>query len=93
MVQNVLDNKLLFLSGQERYMKIMTPYRAYPSVRESDSGSDHRWEVIIDVVTCDMSGLILGLRPANERRRYKVTPSLIGWVQPRISPVYPRLKP
>ena len=27
------------------------------------------------------AGLILGLRPANERRRYKVTPSLIGWVQ------------
>ena len=27
------------------------------------------------------SGLILGLHPANERRRYKVTPSLIGWVQ------------
>ena len=24
-------------------------------------------------------GLILGLQPANERRRYKVTPSLIGW--------------
>ena len=24
---------------------------------------------------------ILGLRPANERRRYKVTPSLIGWAQ------------
>ena len=34
-----------------------------------------------------MSGLILGLRPANERRRYKVTPSLIGWAhKPRISP-------
>ena len=32
------------------------------------------------------SGLILGLRPANERRRYKVTPSLIH-SQPRISPV------
>ena len=29
----------------------------------------------------DISGLILGLRPANERRRYKVTPSLIGWAQ------------
>ena len=28
-----------------------------------------------------ISGLILDLRPANERRRYKVTPSLIGWVQ------------
>ena len=27
------------------------------------------------------SGLILGLHPANERRRYKVTSSLIGWVQ------------
>ena len=28
-----------------------------------------------------ISGLILGLRPANERRRYKVTPSLTGWAQ------------
>ena len=27
------------------------------------------------------SGLNLGLRPANERRRYKITPSLIGWAQ------------
>ena len=27
------------------------------------------------------TGLILGLHPANEKRRYKVTPSLIGWVQ------------
>ena len=25
--------------------------------------------------------LVLGLRPANERRRYKVTSSLIGWAQ------------
>ena len=33
---------------------------------------------------CDLkykSGLILGLHPANKRRRYKVTPSLIGWAQ------------
>ena len=28
-----------------------------------------------------LSGLILGLRPANERRRYKVTPFLIGWAR------------
>ena len=28
-----------------------------------------------------VSGLILGLRPTNERRRYNVTPSLIGWAQ------------
>ena len=27
------------------------------------------------------TGLILGLRPANERRRYNETPSLIGWAQ------------
>ena len=27
------------------------------------------------------AGLVLGLRPANERRCYKVTPSLIGWAQ------------
>ena len=28
-----------------------------------------------------VSGQILGLRPANERQRYTVTLSLIGWVQ------------
>ena len=27
------------------------------------------------------AGLILGLRPANDRHRYKVTVSLIGWDQ------------
>ena len=27
------------------------------------------------------SGLIPDLRPANERSRYNVTPSLIGWAQ------------
>ena len=27
------------------------------------------------------SGPILGLRPANERRRYFVTTSLVGWAQ------------
>ena len=32
------------------------------------------------IETC-LSELILGLYPANERRRYKVTPSLIGWAQ------------
>ena len=32
------------------------------------------------------TGLILCLRPANERRRYKVTPSLIGWAQTNNQP-------
>ena len=34
---------------------------------------------IVSVIT--RSGLILGLWPANERRCYKVTPSLIGLMQ------------
>ena len=29
----------------------------------------------------DIAGLILGLHPTDEKRRYKVTPSLIGWLQ------------
>ena len=33
-------------------------------------------------------GLILGLRSANERRRYTVTPSLIGWAQTLNQPWY-----
>ena len=28
-----------------------------------------------------IAGLILGLHTANERRRYRVPPSLIGWAQ------------
>ena len=32
------------------------------------------------------AGLILGLHPANERRRYKVTPSLTGWAQAKKQP-------
>ena len=35
----------------------------------------------LTLVKAMYSELIVGLRPANERRRYKVTPSLIGWVQ------------
>ena len=45
--------------------------------------------VFFIIVSCSMhpsganvaTGLILGLRPANERRRYRVTPSHIGSVQ------------
>ena len=31
------------------------------------------------------TGLILGMHPANERLRYNVTPSLVGWAQASIS--------
>ena len=33
------------------------------------------WDIIV------LTGLILGLRPANERRSYFVMTSLIGWAQ------------
>ena len=34
-----------------------------------------------DMTSRQEPGLSLGLRQASERRRYKVTPSLIGWAQ------------
>ena len=37
-------------------------------------------QLIVSVVL-SVSGLILGLHPASERRRYNGTPSLIGWGQ------------
>ena len=39
------------------------------------------WPLSTEHMQYIMSGLILGLRPANERLRYKVTPSLIGWTK------------
>ena len=37
------------------------------------------------------AGLTLGLRPANERRRYKVTRLSLAWRRPRISPGHGRV--
>ena len=37
--------------------------------------------MVLVVFNVKVARLIPGLRPANERRRYKVTPSLIGWAQ------------
>ena len=39
------------------------------------------WAVACQVFSSLFSGLVLGLRPANERQCYKVTLSLIGWAQ------------
>ena len=38
-------------------------------------------DTVIIISLPHSTGLILGLHPANERRRYKVTLSLTGWVQ------------
>ena len=40
----------------------------------------------VNITIVQDSGLILGLRPANERRRYFVTTSLIGWAQTQNQP-------
>ena len=32
-------------------------------------------------LSCHITVMVMGLRPANERRRYFATTSLIGWVQ------------
>ena len=40
-----------------------------------------QYSMMVKVISVSISGLILGLRRANERRRYFVTTSLIGWVQ------------
>ena len=37
------------------------------------------------------TGPIVGLRPANERRRYFVTTSLIGWAQAQNQPCEPSI--
>ena len=50
------------------------------SLRESKDCLRASEAVLINMAQY-ITGLILGLRPANERRRYKVTPSLIGWAQ------------
>ena len=41
----------------------------------------HIYDTVLALLEIQITGLILGLHPANERRRYKVTPSLIGWAQ------------
>ena len=64
---------------------MMTHYSTLLALCEGNPPRTHKEPVI--------SGLILGLRPANERRRYKVTPAVIGWVQtqnqPQIWKVFP----
>ena len=41
---------------------------------------------MVIAIRCIMPGIILCMRPANERWRYTVTPSLIGWVHTQNDP-------
>ena len=65
----------------QRQAKTIPKGQSWPRVKSAQQ----RW-VDLNISVSDAhvqpcAGLILGLRPANERRRYKVTPSLIGWAQ------------
>ena len=46
-----------------------------------DQVSPPSWQYSPPITHSYTAKLIIGLRPANERGRYTVTPSLIGWVQ------------
>ena len=49
--------------------------------------SDKYWNIMdklglqVGFIYLALPGLIPGLHQANERRRYKVTPSIVGWAQ------------
>ena len=69
-------------------VKTETPAKASPTKGsptkkaggQTEGGEKWKWWET-RLLLAYIPGLILGLHPANERRRYKVTPSLIGWVQ------------
>ena len=46
------------------------------------------WIPTLQCILCNInqSGILLCMRPANERRRYNVTSSLIGWAHPQNDP-------
>ena len=54
-----------------------------PQIEVAWFTSVQRGQNIISTLRAEYNGpgLLLGLRPANESRRYKVTPSLTGWAQ------------
>ena len=62
-----------------RYCSLALSHRADQNLANSGASSV-RYSTSTNHSMSD-TGLILGLRPANERRLYKVTPSLIGWAQ------------
>ena len=65
---------------------VQTFQQTYNSPLHSSSRRNLQREAYVD------TGLILGLRPANKRRRCNVTPSLIGWAQTQNPPWYNIIK-
>ena len=50
--------------------------------------SSGHWSTLSWIVDALDSGIILRMRPANERRRYTVTSSLIGWEHAQNDPCW-----
>ena len=69
---NVISRHLFFIWHQIS-LKVFFLRRVQINFRSGNGFMPNRWQVI--------TGLILGLHPANERCRYKLTPYLIGWAQ------------
>ena len=71
------------LSGAIRYLPVTWETANLPRVHPESPSSIIRALGLKEAASEDYmkAGLILGLCPANERRHYKVTPSLIGWAQ------------
>ena len=84
-------------SSTHRYLPGLLSHTSSPCVTTSDRSSSRviqiefhplqaHWGFLMIRLICiciqrSITGLILGLRPASERRRYFVTASLFGWVQ------------
>ena len=77
------DSTAIIYSGSNHIMQYAYDFIAINQTMFEKVGNpllvSFNWWVCLRTML--MSVLVLGLRPANERRRYKVTPSLIGWAQ------------
>ena len=76
------DNTRIFplQGGIENHLKTCCGSPAY-AAPELIKGRQYLGSEVGSLVSYEWAGLILGSHPANERRRYKVTASLIGWMQ------------
>ena len=74
MIFNIHSTKIDIFTFNEMLLKI-SPASSVPS------WSNESYVKMAQKNCCINTGLILGVRPANDRRRYFVTTSLIGWMK------------
>ena len=66
-------------NSNHRFCAFETYNKAFYALLKRPPG--YQWWAVLYQASCVYAGLILGLRPANKRRRYFVTTSLIAWAQ------------